>query len=67
MKLYLANADCKGGGGNFDLRLLKGRSRSFTGDVKEILSASTLRYSVQSRFGDLVSPFWAETKCVNVI
>lgn len=56
-KLYLANADCKGGRGSFDFRLLKGRSRSFTGEVKEFRSTNTFRYSVQSRFGDLVSPF----------
>lgn len=48
---YLENADCKGGGGSFDLRLLKGRSRSFTGEVNEFLSINTFR------FGDLISPF----------
>lgn len=40
---YLANADWSGGGGNFDLILLKAKSRSFTGEVNEFLSTNTLR------------------------
>lgn len=58
--LYLANADCKRGGGSFDLRLLEGRSRFFTGDVNGFFSTWTLRNSVQNLFGDLASLFWPE-------
>lgn len=55
--IYLAKADCKGGGGSFDLRLVMASRRSFTGDVNEFRSTNTLRISVHGLFGDLISPF----------
>nr|GMD46465.1 hypothetical protein Iba_chr10eCG3550 [Ipomoea batatas] len=53
----LQNADCKAGKGSFPFKGFRAKRRSFTGDVKEFRSTNTLRYSVQSLLGDLMSPF----------